>query len=318
LLTLLVGCGNLPDGSDHRPFTPPQGFTLVAMPDTQAAVSGYPEILYAQTAWIAEQAEALDIRYVVHEGDITDDASDKQWSVADHAFRLLDDRVPYALAMGNHDYPGGGAVESRDTSSFDARFSRDRMARQPGFAGTFEETTAANAMYSFAAGGQEWLIFALEFGPRDAVLSWVAAMLHTRPGAQALLVTHAYLFTDGSRFDHVNGSNQYNNPHDYNADGRLGSVNDAEEMWTKLIANEPAIRLVLCGHMHGVARLTSPRAAGPPVHQLLADYQTEDRGGAGFMRMLTFMPDGMLVVWTYSPFLDRYRTDPAEQFVLSP
>jgi hypothetical protein len=319
LVVLLAGCGDLSLDRALDAGAPARahGWTLVAMPDTQNVVSSYPEILYAQTAWIAAQATALDIRYVVQEGDITNDSTDTQWKTADHAFRLLDDKVPYALAMGNHDYPGSGTVTSRDTSQFDTYFPPSRLQWQPGFVGTFEEGSAVNAMYAFEAGGQPWLIFTLEFGPRDAVLAWVAGMLQNHPTAQAILVTHAYLFPDGSRFDHVNRTDQYNNPHDYNADGRLGAVNDAEEMWQKLIVDNPAIRLVLCGHMHGEARLTSTRAAGPPVHQLLADFQSESQGGAGYLRMLTFTLGGTVSVWTYSPYLDRYRTESESQFTLA-
>jgi hypothetical protein len=301
---------------DEEPPMQPHGWTLVAMPDTQNVVSTYPEILYAQTTWIAAQATALDIKYVVHEGDITNDSTDAQWKTADHAFRLLDNNVPYALSMGNHDYPGSGIVTSRDTSQFDAYFPPSRLQWQPGFVGTFEAGSAVNAMYSFEAGGQPWLIFTLEFGPGDPVLAWVGGMLQSHPTAQAILVTHAYLFTDGTRFDHVNRTDQYNNPHDYDTDGHLGSVNDAEEMWRKVIADNPAIRLVLCGHMHGEARLTSTRAAGPPVHQLLADFQSESQGGAGYMRVMTFTQDQTIVVQTYSPYLDRYWTESEDQFIL--
>jgi hypothetical protein len=52
------------------------------------------------------------------------------------------------------------------------------------------------------------------------------------------------------------------------------------------------------------------------VHQLLADYQTEELGGAGYMRLLSFADDGRVTVRTYSPFLDHYRTDERSQFVL--
>jgi 3',5'-cyclic AMP phosphodiesterase CpdA len=294
-----------------------QSWTLVALPDTQAVVSAYPEILYAQTAWIAAQARALNIEYVVHEGDITNDSTDEQWNTADHAFRLLDYKVPYALTMGNHDYPGSGNVNSRDASQFDAHFPVSRMRWQPGLVETFEPDTVVNAAYAFQAGGQPWLIFALEFGPRDAVLAWVDRVLEARPGSTAILVTHAYLFVDGTRFDHVNGVDQYSNPHGYDH-GQLDGVNDGEEMWQKLIAPHPEIRFVLCGHMHAEARLTSARPAGPPVHQMLADFQGESQGGSGFMRILTFMPDGQVMVRTYSPFLDQYRTDDENQFVLEP
>lgn len=291
-------------------------WTLVALPDSQNVVTGYPEILYSQMAWIAANAERLNIKYVVHEGDITNDSTDDEWATADHAFRLLDERVPYAPTMGNHDYPGGGGMSSKDTSQFDRYFPPSRQQAQRGFVSLFEPSSAVNAAYCFEGNGQKWLIFALEFGPPDAVLDWVKSVLANHPTSNAILVTHAYLFLDGTRFDHVDGTDQYNGPHAFNSDDRLGEMNDAEEMWDELIEQSPQIRLVLCGHMHGEARLTSERSSRPPVHQLLADYQSESLGGAGYTRLLTFSPDGKVGVTTYSPFLQRFRTDEGNEFVL--
>ncbi len=320
VLAVAAGCGELgafprPDGSAPPPAGDEERFALVALPDTQNIVVAHPERFYAQAYWIRDNAAALNIKYVVHEGDITNNSSDKEWDAADHAFRLLDDRVPYALALGNHDYPGGGSVEERDTSAFDERFPPSRIQGQRGFLGSFDPETLANAVYGFVGNGQYWLIFALEFGPRDEVLAWVEDTLEANPGANAILVTHAFLFVDGTRFDHVERTDQYSNPHDYDGDDRLG-VNDAEEMWRKLIAKCPGIRLVLCGHMHAQARLTSERPDAPPVHQMLADYQGEEYGGQGYLRLLQFEPDGRIVVRTYSPFLERFRTDDDNQFVL--
>jgi hypothetical protein len=215
-------------------------WSLVALPDTQVLVDSYPEIFYSQTAWIAANAERLNIKYVVHEGDITNDSNKDQWEIADHAIRLLDDRVPYALAIGNHDYSG----DNRDTSKFDQYFPQSRLAAQPGFIASFEENSAVNGAYGFTADGQKWLIFVLELGPRDAVLAWVESVLATNPKSRAILVTHAYLFLDGTRFDHTQDNDQYNNPHVYDY-VQSGGVNDAQEMWDKLIVKSPAIQIVL-------------------------------------------------------------------------
>lgn len=317
---LLAACGarfTPPHTHVDAPAPPAGAWTLVALPDTQSAVKHYPEIVGAQIAWIAANAERLNIKYVVHEGDITHDSNDDQWGVVDRAFRMLDGHVPYALAMGNHDYPGsGGTPKARDTSKFDAIFPPDRLRAQPGFVGMRDPASGANAAYRFEANGQDWLILALEFGPRDTVLDWAAGMLAAHPGSNAILVTHAYLFTDGTRFDHVaGGKDQYNNPHDYD-DGQMDGVNDGQEMWDKLIANSPSIRFVLCGHMHDQALLTSQRESAPPVRQILADYQDDNLGGAGHLRLMTFTPDGKVEVKTYSPYLQEFREDPDNDFVL--
>jgi hypothetical protein len=291
-------------------------WTLVALPDTQIAVQDYPEIFGAQIAWIAANAERLNTKYVVHLGDITNNSSDEQWSVVDRTFRMLDGRVPYALALGNHDYPGGGSPERRDTTKFDGYFPPGRLQAQAGFVGMRNPDSGINAAYRFEANGQYWLILTLEFGPRDTVLDWAATMLAAHPTDNAILVTHGYLFVDGTRFDHIAGQDQYSNPHDYNGDDQLGEVNDAQEMWDKLIDKHPNIRFVLCGHMHAHTRLTSQRVSGPPVHQLLSDYQAESLGGAGHLRLMTFSPDGKVEVKTYSPYLQEFDDDPDNDFVL--
>ena len=65
------------------------------------------------------------------------------------------------------------------------------------------------------------------------------------------------------------------------------------------------------------------------VHQVLANYQTCTgapcesyagglvRGGNGFLRLLKFAPaQGTVSVSTYSPYLDEWLRDPANEFVL--
>jgi len=91
-----------------------------------------------------------------------------------------------------------------------------------------------------------------------------------------------------------------------------------------LIAANRNVRLVFCGHDDGVAVLSTFRPDGSLVHQVLTDYQwlyqgTPDyAGGSGYLRLVEFdYARRELRVRTYSPYLDRYLTDPANQFPLS-
>ncbi len=84
------------------------------------------------------------------------------------------------------------------------------------------------------------------------------------------------------------------------------------------------VRLVLCGHDNGVARLTSYRPDGSRVYQVLADYQwlyqgkPDYAGGSGYLRLLEFDYGRKEThVQTYSPYLDASMTDDANQFTLS-
>ena len=167
--------------------------------------------------------------------------------------------------------------------------------------------------------GGSWLILALEFGPRDAVLSWADGVAKRFAPMPAVVLTHAYLYDDNTRYDHVSRPDQLWNPHRYLSDAIPGSVNDGEEIWRKLVAKNDNILFVLCGHDlgDGVGRLTSTRPDGAKVHQLLANYQMGTRGGEGYLRLMRFSPsDRRVSVRTYSPYLDRFKTDPDNQFTL--
>jgi len=164
----------------------------------------------------------------------------------------------------------------------------------------------------------------LEFGPRDATLTWADGVLRANWTLPAIIVTHAYLFEDGTRYniavsglDNTQPNFQRYIPQVYQFTPKEG-INDGEAIWQKLIVPNPNVRLVFCGHDNGAARLTSLRADGSPVHQMLSDYQADTLGGSGYLRVLEFdYGKKEIRVQTYSPYLDLSATDDANQFTLS-
>jgi hypothetical protein len=294
-------------------------FTIVALPDTQYYAAEHPEILEAQARWIIRRHAAERIAAVVHEGDLVDADEPRQWQVAARSLRALDPVVPYVLSIGNHDYRRQGSVVSRD-SAINDYFPPTAFAASPWFKGTFQPGRIENSFAIVDAPGGPWLILSLEFGPRDAVLAWADGIVKRHAALPALVVTHAYLYSDGTRYDHVARPEQLWNPHVYLADDDPGGVNDGEEIWRKLVSRNANILFVLCGHdlADGVGQLTSVRADGTKVHQLLANYQTGALGGEGFLRVMRFYPAARRVaIRTYSPYLDRYKSDPDNDFTLS-
>src|SRR5215470_17362628 len=74
--------------------TPPDEFTIVALPDTQFYSSTYPQIFAAQTQWIADHVKDQNIKLVAGLGDIVDGGGSlSQWQNADAAVRLLQGQV---------------------------------------------------------------------------------------------------------------------------------------------------------------------------------------------------------------------------------
>lgn len=300
------------------PFGQSMAWSFVVLPDTQILAASHPEIFEAQTRWVTEAGKRWNVQFVAHVGDIVDDNTSEQWDVAFDALRRLDGRVPYVLAPGNHDYGLGGSANDRSTR-LNEYFPAADFELQPWFGGTFEPDRMENSYARFETPTGPWLVLALEFGPRREVLQWADEVLRAHPDHRTVVVTHAYLYSDDTRYDRARRPDQLWSPYDYGLAESPGDVSDGEEMFQQLVRAHDQIEIVVCGHVlnDGLGRRTSVQDGGGRVHELLANYQHRELGGAGYLRVLTVAPSGDRVhVQTYSPFLDAWRDDPEESFVL--
>jgi hypothetical protein len=313
----------------------PDSYSIVVLPDTQYYSSSWPDIFASQTRWIVDNRQAEQIAFVLHTGDITDVDIPAQWEPASQSLHTLDGEIPYVMTAGNHDY-----LNLADRIGLvNSYFPPSHFEQYPWFQGTFELGHVENSFSILQAGADKWLVLALEFGPRDEVLAWADNVLKAFHDTQAIIITHAYLYHDGTRYSAAATPHQGANPHDYLMTGQPeSSINDGEEMWQKLIAPNSNVKLVFCGHdVSGMAlppgtaaRLTSSRPDGTIVHQILANYQTctaapcetfaggTVHGGNGFLRIIRFSPAaGTMSVQTYSPYVDMYLHDPSNEFTLT-
>src|SRR6185295_191546 len=106
----------------------------------------------------------------------------------------------------------------------------------------------------FEAGGRKWLILALEFSPRDDVLRWANEIVKAHPDRSAILVTHAYLRPDNTRFDrgvvtNAKGKKGNKGLDNYALAKATGGFNDGEDMWKKLVSPQANFALVISGHV---------------------------------------------------------------------
>jgi hypothetical protein len=303
----------------------PGSWTLAILPDTQIYAQSFPQHFNAQTQWIRDHAASHNIKYVLHEGDITNNNVITQWNNALAAMNILNGAVPYAIAPGNHDYGSNGTSDNRissfNTSSYFGPGTS--YASQPSIGGFFEAGKTDNSFHTFTAGGHDWLVLALEWGPRDEVVAWANQIVENHPSHYVMLVTHAYMYYDETIYDWATkGASQRWNPHSYPfaTNGTAGSINDGQELWDKLVSKHENFRFVFNGHVleDGTGYRSTLGDEGNVVHQLLANYQVKAQGGMGDMRLLEFKGDGQTVeVRTYSPVLDRYDTAYDQQFTLN-
>gem|GEM_PF-427082 len=334
---------SLPTVDDMEAISP-GAWTMVVLPDTQYYVDltrkipASPEVFRSMSQWIAEQRKARNIRLVLHVGDIVDNNDPAEFQMAVDALSPLRGLLPTIVCTGNHEYEGNSRVRKTYFNDF-FRPATDPLI-DPAKDGLLRETFIAdsieNAAYEFLApDGRPLLILSLEWGVRDEVLEW-ATDVAGRPKYKdhtAILLNHAYLYHDDSRYDFATkGRSQSANPLRYGT-AATGDNNDGQMVWDKLVRRYSNFEMVFCGHVSGhmpermalgaapeVGYLCSPGDAGNRVHQLLFNAQRRGDAGDGWLRLLEFQPDGRtVVVKTYSPYRDTkglycWRTDSDDFF----
>lgn len=302
------------------PFVP-GSWTLVALPDTQIYSQNHPELFKDQARWIVANKDRYNIKYVLHLGDIVNVNTDlAQWTNAQAAIRLLDGRVPYALAPGNHDYGPNGSASDR-TTYLNTFFPLSNYVAWPSFGGAMEANKLDNTYHFFNAGGADWMVFAMEWGPRNGAVAWASTIASNYPAHRKIMITHAYMYYDETRYDWATkGPTQSWNPHAYGTANDPDGTNDGEELWNKFVKLHPNFVMTINGHVldDGLGRMSSTNVHGHVVHQMLVNYQMKALGGEAFLRLIEFLPDGKTVqVKAYSPLYGTYKTDSQNQFILT-
>jgi len=299
----------------------PRSFTWILLPDPQTynKFGRNQPIFQLMTAWIKDQQQKLNIQLVLCVGDLVeqnniqhpdsvngDQTSVEQWQAVSAAFKKLNGVVPYILCTGNHDY-GIKSAENRYSqfnSYFPPQFNpltqKILVEMAPNAEGV---PTLENACYEWKSPfGQSFLLFALEFAPRKAVLDW-AKQVAARPAYRnhtGVMITHSYLNSDGKRIV----KEKY----------KVSDANYGEAMWQQFVQPSSNIRFVFSGHIGNsnehidqVGYRLDTNAANKTVHQMVFNAQREGggwhgNGGDGWLRILEFLPDQQTVkISTFSP-----------------
>lgn len=291
-----------------------KSFEFVVIPDTQTYVEEFPEIYLDQMEWIAENQDRFS--FALHVGDITQSNNEEEWEIAKEGFDLLEGKVAFSFSLGNHDMGSepGKFADTRNTSLANKYFSADEISY---VIASFPEGTVDNLASTFTINDEQWMVLSLEFGPRNKTLEWAAELVDNHSEHKVILVTHAYLFEDGT----LHEGEDWWLPEGYGIGEDEGSdaPNNGGEIWEKLVSRHENIKMVFSGHIlkSGVGTLVSTGDNGNKVYQMLANYQKgvdgSEKGGNGFLRIIKVSEDSISVK-TYSPWLGEYKKDEEHEF----
>ncbi|WP_260598771.1 LamG-like jellyroll fold domain-containing protein [Sphingomonas endolithica] len=329
---VLAACGNdddpLPTPTPSPTPTPTpaasvqvSSFGLAVLPDTQFysryATEGTgnqfkrlygSEPYLAQTQWLAKNAAALKIPFVIHVGDVVDQVGvEEQWKVADTAMKVLEDaKLPYSVVAGNHDVRSDAGYDSaRPDVGTDADrnladepylkwFPTERAARQKTFGG--RHRSGFHEYHTFEAEGQKFLVLAMSWRTSKAGIIWAQNVLNANPTLPCILVNHELLGIANDAVSPLEG--------DY---GKM--------LWENLIRTNDQIFMTLNGHIHGSSRLTKKNDFGNDVLEMVVDYQMAYQGGNGLMRFYEFdLTNNKIHALSFSPWVPQKPKDTLNAF----
>lgn len=274
-------------------------YSIAFLPDIQYTTELYPKRLQPVFDYLLENREQKNIQYLISLGDLTNANTDKEWAAISAQTKRLDGQLPYAVIQGNHDVFGTDGQPRFDQYYLNKTDYYRHVEENGGF---YQEDSLANTYLLFSAGQVDYLILNLDFGAKDAVLSWADEVLREHADRRVIVVTHGYLHTHGGWLtkDKTYAPSTY-----------LPGLNNGDDMWNKLLKKHENVMLVVSGHISHdhIVHSTVTGDHGNTVHQLLMDPQYTDKllGGAGIVALMEFTEDGRYArVMYYSTTQQKY------------
>lgn len=277
-----------------RSATPEKPFTIVALPDTQFYSKSYPATFTAQTQWIKDNTISKNIVFTIHLGDITESQHNSsepvkgEWTNAKNAMDLLNG-LEYSVLPGNHDNFVKGRI---DNTFFNSVFPCSEFEKYSWYAGHYPPNGNENSYSLVDISGQKLLIMSIGYfghptqppNELSKLFDWANAAITRYPERQVIVATHSMIKDKGG----------------FTPEGKL--------LWEQVIKQHKNIFLVLCGHRCSESTITKTGECGNVIYILLSDYQCDERGGNGYLRLMEFIPSQSIIhVETFSPLLNKLR-----------
>ena len=264
-------------------ITTDKPYTFIWMSDTQGLAEYYPQIYTTTTQWVVDNIQKLNIQYLIHTGDFVNTNSDPvQWDNAKKAIGILNGKLPYLTVAGNHDiYDGADQYDVYD--NYLDMVNAANFKALPMFGGFYQDGRGRYDLLTI--NNDSYIILSMGYDIDNDAIEWMNKILRQYESRTAILCVHGYMDETGDL------------------------TSDGDKLYSEVVVPNKNIRLVLCGHRHGVNHFTATPDEGGnrKVYELLFNYQDETDAGSGYLAIMTFDDTKREInITSYSPYLDDY------------
>ena len=209
---------------------------------------------------------------------MTNNNASAQWIRANNAIKHCKDSIPFLCCVGNHDYDltGHNHMEINDRHSTHLTKYTINGALRKNIIESFEGERIENIIVT--TGLPNIYLVSLEFGARTEVVDWAKNFISSHKTAKFIILTHEFIDKNGKIIGNEGFSTyQLKVP-----------FNTPEYIWSELIAVEPNIICVACGHsgFHYVSEKINEFNLSIPI--ILFNLQYAENGG-----------DSMIQIWEF-------------------
>jgi len=261
-------------------------FSFAWITDTQYYAEQYFNNYGAMIDWIVNNKTNLNIKYLMHTGDIVDEFNEEyQFINSSNQLKKLEDAgLPYGLLAGNHDVGHGNEIYDWYYKYFGA----DRYKDNPFYGGSYKNNL--NHYDLITIDGVEMIFVYMSWDLYLPEIEWANSILEKYADRKAVICMHPGI--------NANAAQDY----------------ESNLMIEHVYKKNKNVFAVLNGHYHGSSLNfigfdddgdgTRERV----VYQICTDYQSAPEGGSGYVKMLYFdLANSKIYINSYSPILNDYN-----------
>lgn len=174
---------------DEKSWLEPSFYTgnyrIVVLPDTQNIIERFPKLYLKMMKWIKDNTNQLNIKAILHMGDIVNTNTIEQWEIAKQGFDYIDNSsVSFIPMIGNHD----------DSEMFNKFFDYQTYgSNKKYFGGSFEDNKLDYCYWYLNVNERKYLILNMGWAPSVDVINWGRKIIEDNKDKNIIFTAHAYM-----------------------------------------------------------------------------------------------------------------------------